>query len=396
MTVIYDLPEPENNALTRSKALTQCIQQEIDKQQGYISFATFMELALYHPTLGYYNADTFQLGKQGDFITAPEISTLFTKCFAKQIQQMSAHLKINNILELGAGTGRFAKDLLEELTKQNCTPNHYYIYEASIMLRKKQRLFFQTHYPQFLAHMTWLDTLPTDFTGIIIANEVLDALPIHCFQLDEDTIKERCVYWENNSFHWKHCSPTSSALAEQATTLRDTYKLENGYGSEIGLYMQNYIQQLAQALTEGFILFADYGYGQREYYHHYRKKGTLTCFYQHRHHDNPLWLPGLQDITAHVDFTRVIEIAAEFGCSLTGYTSQAAFLLACGLMDFAAEDEKNLDATDAFKLHHAIKLLTLPTEMGERVKIMGLSKNIEIDDKTPFIGFQFQDRRRDL
>jgi SAM-dependent MidA family methyltransferase len=392
MTTIYDLPEANNQALARSKALTRCIQQEIDKHQGSISFATFMELALYHPTLGYYNAETFTLGKHGDFTTAPEISSLFTKCFARQITQIRPQISIYQILELGAGTGRFAKDLLDELNKQNCLPTHYFIYEISPVLRQQQQAFFQTHSPAYFKLITWLDQLPTEFTGIMIANEVLDAIPTHCFYLSPHAVQERCIEWKNNAFNWIMSTPTSTLLNEQACVLRDSYALQSGYSSEINLNMQNYVQQLAQILSQGIILFADYGYGQREYYHPERKQGTLTCFYKHRHHDNPLLLPGLQDITTHVDFTRVIEIAAEAGCTLAGYTSQSAFLLACGLLDFAAEEEKNANETVLLELHQAIKLLTLPTEMGERIKFMALSKYLDI----PLLGFQFQDRRRDL
>jgi len=392
MTTIYDLPKPGHVALKRSRALSECIRQEIAKQHGVISFATFMELALYHPTLGFYNADTFTLGKHGDFTTAPEISPLFAKCFAKQIQQISNNLSSNNILELGAGTGRFANDLLSELDQNGCLPQHYYIYEISHGLRKKQQEFLRSACPHFFSRITWLDVLPVNFIGTIIANEVLDALPVHCFHIEDATVKERCIRIEKDEFTWQLEPPTTETLANEILKMRDHYALSSGYDSEINLYIHEFIPCIANALTQGIILFADYGYGQREYYHPERRQGTLTCFYQHRRHNNPLLLPGLQDITTHVDFTRVIEIAADTGCSLAGFTSQSAFLLACGLMNIAADEEKHLSPINEFRLHHAIKLLTMPTEMGERIKIMALSKNIEL----PLLGFHLQDRRRDL
>jgi len=396
MTTIYDLPKPEESALAQSKALTRCIQQEIAKNDGVISFAAFMELSLYHPTLGYYNANTFTLGEKGDFTTAPEISPLFAQCFAKQIQQIFPHLDAKNILELGAGTGQFAVDLLQALKGLNCLPEFYYIYEISMGLRKKQQEYLRSACPDYFSRIVWLDHLPTHFIGCIIANEVLDALPTNCFRIENHEVMERCVKWENNTFTWETRSPFTPQFSHKVAEIRDLYHLSNGYESEINLQIQSFIKTLAKKIEQGIILFADYGYGQREYYHPERRQGTLTCFYQHKRHNNPLILPGLQDITAHVDFTNIIENAANFGCQLEGYTSQAAFLLACGLMELAAKQEKKLSSLDEIKLHHAIKLLTLPTEMGERIKIMALSKGLNKNEEFSLMGFNLHDRRRDL
>lgn len=382
MTTIYEHP--------RSKNLSDCIRQEIHKQNKAIPFASFMELALYHPKFGYYNADTFTLGEHGDFTTAPEISFLFAKCLARQIQQISSFLSQNNILELGAGTGRLAGDLLREL---EYLPEHYYIYEISGELRKKQENYLRSACPDFFPRIIWLDKLPENFTGTIIANEVLDALPFHCLKIDKNSIKERCVNWDGGKFIWELCEPSSQELLTHAETLKDLYSLSEGYEFEINLSMNGMIQTLAQSLNQGVVLFADYGYGQREYYHPQRKQGTLSCFYQHKHHNDPLIMPGLQDITAHVDFTSVIDKAADCGFSLAGYTTQAAFLLACGLTSLITEEEKNLSPAEELKLHHAVKLLTLPTEMGEVIKFMALSKGL---NDLKLLGFTLQDRRREL
>jgi len=375
----------------KTNALINGIRQTIDKAGGHISFARFMELALYHPERGYYNADDFTLGKQGDFTTAPEVSPLFAQCLATQFLQINNHLNANSFLELGAGTGRFALDLLLTLETLDYLPAHYYIYEMNARLRQKQQALLKNQCPHLFSRCVWLDQLPKNFVGVIFANEVLDALPVHCFRIDRDNIKERSVTWQQDQLTWQITSP-SLELAREVEPLRDLYALRAGYESEVNLQLPAFIQTVANALTQGVILFADYGYGQREYYHPERSHGTLTCFYRHTRHNNPFVHVGSQDMTAHVDFTRVIESAIENDCKLMGYTSQAAFLLACGLMDFAREAEKNLNPTDQFHLHQGIKMLTLPTEMGERIKVMALGKNIEL----PLLGFSLQDRRRDL
>lgn len=392
MTTHYDLPEPGNLDLMRSAALSECIRQDIDKQGGVISFSTFMALALYHPQFGYYCRPDFNLGQHGDFTTAPEISPLFAQCFAKQCVQIADHLNDSNILELGAGTGRFAHDLLKQLARLHALPQHYYIYEISLALRQKQQAFLQANYPDYFPHITWLHELPSAFTGTIIANEVLDALPVTCFTVQENGIKERCVAVGKEGFIWQEHEPLTPELAEQATRRRDLYSLTKGYESEVNLEVPRLIHTLAKLLTHGVILLADYGYGQAEYYRPERRRGSLTCFYQHRRHDNPLILPGLQDMTAHVDFTSAIEEAASHGCTLLGYTTQVAFLLATGLLQLAEEQEKNLSPLEVVNAHTAIKLLTLPSEMGERIKIMGLGKGVTLS----LLGFSLQDRRRDL
>lgn len=390
MVTHYDLPEPGNESIKRSDALSEIIRGEI-MPTGYISFARFMELALYHPTLGYYNSPQFSIGKQGDFTTAPEISPLFAECFAQQTAQIFEHLPHKNVLELGAGTGRLAHDLLLQLDRLGMLPEHYYIYEISPKLQEKQQQFLRKNCA-FFSRIQWIQTLPENFMGVIIANEVLDALPVHCFHIEKNEVKERCVSWENNQFHWISTDPTSKFFLEKVENIRDLYQLPDGYESEINLNLFAFIPSIVNCLKQGVVLFADYGYGQREYYRHERKRGTLSCFYQHRTHDNPLILPGLQDITAHVDFTSVIEIAAENGCILAGYTTQAAFLFGSELVNIAKEKELSLSPAEEVNFHHAIKLLTLPTEMGERIKIMGLAKNLELT----LMGFGLEDRSRDL
>ncbi len=367
------------------------IRKEIEANNGSISFDRFMELALYHSEQGYYCSENFMLGKEGDFITAPHISPLFAQCVAHQAIQVFPHLQQKNILELGAGLGQFACDFLNELNQQQSLPSHYYIYEISHRLRKKQQNLLQTKCPALYSRCIWLEKLPENFSGLVIANEVLDAFPVHTFRVENNSIKERCVAYEKDEFVWKLREPTS-LLAEKAEAIRKQYHLENGYESEINLRLPTFMEELGRGFTQGLILFIDYGYGEEEYYHPERSHGSLTCFYQHKHHANPLICPGLQDITAHVNFTALIENAAANNFELAGFTTQAGFLFSLGLMDFVYAAEQQLSETDKFALHQAVKQLTMPTEMGERIKVMALSKGLDLD----LPAFSLQDRRRDL
>lgn len=370
--------------------LANIIREKIAANGGTLSFASFMELALYHPA-GYYFADDFQLGHEGDFTTAPEISPLFARCFANQCLQITKQINVSDILEIGAGSGAFACELLRSLAATGSPPDHYYIFDISPTLRKKQRDYLLAYCAQLIDRVIWLDKLPTHFSGTIIANEVLDALPVHCLQIQNNTVYERVVVVENEGFNWT-LQPATGSLLVAAEQLLNDCTLADGYQFEINLGLNDFIQSLANSLSSGVILLADYGYGRREYYHPERRNGTLSCFYQHRLHNNPLLLPGKQDITAHVDFTAVAEAAVAAGLEVIGFTTQSAFLLANGLMELAEQEESLLSESERFKLHQAIKTLTLPTEMGDVIKIMGLVKGQE-----PVLsGFALLNRLRDL
>lgn len=393
MTTPNFFPQPNTTEIVRSLSLINCIRDAMLEKNGIITFAEFMSLALYHPQYGYYNSPDFALGKSGDFTTAPEISPLFAKCLARQCAQILEDVSFADILELGAGSGKLACDLLIELEHLEKLPIHYYIYEISPVLRTKQQDFLQRHCPQLISRIIWLEKLPEHFNGIVIANEVLDALPVNRFRIDGGEIKECGVSWNGQLFNWQ-VMPPSSKLQTVAKLLHLELALQDQYESEIHLALRDYIATLATMLQRGVMLFIDYGYGQREYYHPERTQGTLTCFYKHHRHADPFAFPGLQDITAHVNFTSVIDVAHDYGCDLLGFTTQAAFLFSCGLMDLASIEEKNIgaNAKEEFALHQAIKLLTLPTEMGEVIKVMALGKQINF----PLLGFSHQDRRRDL
>jgi SAM-dependent MidA family methyltransferase len=384
------LPTPGSSAYVHSNKLIQFIRHEISQADEAISFARFMELVLYAPGLGYYSAGQPKLGKEGDFVTAPEISPLFAQCVAQQCQQVLPELgKKAAILELGAGSGVFAKDLLLELEKLNSLPEHYFILEISAELRHRQEKLLFTHCPHLLPRIVWLNAFPgIAINGIIIANEVLDALPVHCFQIHKTGLKERCVTWQEDHFTWQLRPPTTPELTQRVESLQQNTILPENYKSELRLMLPAWINSLATILEKGIILLFDYGYGETEYYHPARSMGTLMCYYQHYKHDDPFKLIGLQDITAHVDFTSIIESASNAHCALAGYTTQAAFLLACGLLELV----KNTSPLAQFQQGQDIKKLIFPAQMGELIKVMAISKNYA----KPLCGFPLPDRRRDL
>lgn len=390
MTHIDDLPKPLDPDLAKASFLTNHLKAAITKS-GAISFSEFMQQALYHPNLGFYNDPQFELGSFGHFITAPLISPLFAKCLAKEISSILPQ-KVYTILEIGAGTGQLASDLIHELTQQKCLPKAYLIHEISPSLSHKQKTLLQKKQASFFDRFHWIDEIKNLENVIVIANEVLDAISFDCFQIENDVIKERCVSFSNNQFHFENKHPRSNALMQDVKRLRKQFKLPDGYQSESHLKRKKWMASLSRQIKSGIIFLIDYGYGAREYYHPERVQGTLACFYKHHYHVNPFLYPGLQDISAHVNFTDVIETAHENDWELLGFTTQAAFLLSLGLLEEANNLEQALSTPEQFQLHQAIKSLTFPTEMGETIKVMALAKNIG----PKLQGFQLKDRRRDL
>ncbi len=371
------LPFPDTFAQAYSDRLTVQIAEEI-RQLGPIPFERYMSLALYAPGLGYYSAGSQKLGTSGDFVTAPEISPLFSQCVARQCIQVLSELSSGHIFELGAGSGKMALDVLQALEREDRLPLHYYILEVSADLRDRQRRLFQEKAPQYLSCVTWLDRLPSQpMDGVIIANEVMDAMPVHKFKI-ENTIKEYYVDFMEGEFIWHVDEPSTKELVECVGRLNTAF--ESGYESEINLQLPSWIRSLSNCLQRGLILLMDYGFPRHEYYHPDRRQGTVMCHYRHRAHADPLVLTGLQDITAHVDFTCVAEAAKQSDLDVVGFTHQAAFLLNCGLIDLAPPAE---DVVIAFRTAQEIKRLTLPSEMGELFKMIALVRGIDM----PLIGF---------
>lgn len=370
------LPSPTAEAMVHSQKLLALIEDEI-RQHGPISFARYMELALYAPGLGYYSAGSQKFGQAGDFVTAPEISSFFSRCLARQCQQVLANLKQGDLLELGAGSGVMAADILQELEATQTLPEHYYILEVSADLKQRQQQLLKEKIPQLFDRIIWLDSL-TNFhmQGVIIANEVLDAMPIHKFKIDKG-IKEYYVAIKNNELVWQ-LDQADPFLEKKIKSLG--IELTEGYESEINLMLNAWITSLSDTLKQGLILLVDYGFMREEFYHPDRDRGTLMCHYRHHAHDDPLFLPGLQDITAHVDFTAVADAAEACALSVSGYTNQANFLLNCGLSELVQMSE---DPSEQLRLSQQLKTLLMPSEMGEIFKAMALTRDLEI----PLMGF---------
>jgi len=380
------LSSPDPEALAHSERLRRLILQDIAQQGGWIPFSRFMELALYAPGLGYYTAGARKFGKEGDFVTAPEISPLFGRTLARQVVEIMAH-SAPCIVELGAGSGKLAADMLLELERLGSLPKRYSILEVSADLRERQQAFLRERAPHLQARMNWLDELPDSISGAVVGNEVLDALPVHLVRWSGGDIFERGVSKEAESFVWHDRLAQTPALLQVAQRIR----VPDGYQSEISLAACGLVRSLCERLQQGALLFMDYGFGAGEYYHPQRTQGTLMCHYRHHAHDDPFFLTGLQDITAHVDFSSIAESAADSGAQLLGYTSQAHFLINNDitqlLQEVAPENLRNYLPRST-----QLQKLTSPAEMGELFKVIALGKGME----SPLSGFARGDLSRTL
>jgi SAM-dependent MidA family methyltransferase len=379
----HALPPPTAEEQAHSARLQQRLREEIAACGGSISFARFMELALYAPGLGYYAAGKHKFGAPGDFITAPEIGSLFARCLARPCRSILAQLGGGDILEAGAGSGALAADLLLELEALDRLPERYLILELSDELRDRQAETLRCKAPHLLKHIRWLDTLPGSFRGMVLANELLDAMPVERFRITKDDVQQLHVAWENDRFVWRE------KQADEAIWRRiEPLALPPGYTSEINLQAEAWVRSVADILKQGVMLLVDYGFPRAEFYHPQRSDGTLMCHYRHRAHDDPLTLIGLQDITAHVDFTAIAEAGTGTGVSLLGYTSQAAFLIGCGLEQLMSVSDPE-DVRTHLGLTQQVKKLTSPHEMGELYKVIALGRGV----REPFPGFAGHDRR---
>lgn len=378
------LPAPSAEAVQHSTQLCELIRRDITANGGWISFARYMELALYAPSLGYYTAGAHKFGEAGDFITAPELSPLFGRTVARQVAEIMAH-SAPHILELGAGSGKLAADMLAELEQLGCLPDSYSILEVSADLRERQQTLIRERLPHLFNRVHWLNTLPAKFSGAIVANEVLDALPVYLVHWQDSSITERGVALSDNNFVWQERAISNPNLLEATQKI----SVPDGYVSEICLAAHGLINSLAQRLEQGAMVFIDYGFGTREFYHPQRDKGTLMCHYRHHAHDDPFFLPGLQDITAHVNFTDIAECGIDAGLELMGYTSQAFFLINCGITELLKNTSPE-NLRDYLPLSAQLQKLTSPAEMGELFKVIALGKNMA----NPLCGFARGDLSR--
>jgi SAM-dependent MidA family methyltransferase len=377
------LPRPDSAAAAHSEKLTALIQQEIAALGGWISFARFMELALYAPALGYYTAGAHKLGAAGDFITAPELSHLFGRTLARQVAQIMAG-SAPLVLELGAGSGKLAADMLAELDALGSLPERYYILEVSADLRARQQARLQPHWQD---RVVWLDALPETFSGAMVANEVLDALPVHLVEWRENDVQERGVAMDETWFIWQTRDIADPDLLAAAQAIAAPAP----YLSEICLAARGLVHSLATRLQQGAMVWIDYGFGAREYYHPQRRSGTLMCHCRHHAHDNPFLFIGLQDLTAHVNFTDIAECGIQAGLEFLGYTNQAFFLINCGITDLLNQTSPEA-IRDYAPLSAQLQKLTSPAEMGELFKVIALGKNLA----EPLIGFTRGEMSRSL
>jgi len=370
--------------------MRQHLATEIRAADGALPFDRFMETALYAPGLGYYVNGRRKFGEAGDFVTAPELSPLFSRCVARQLGQCLDLVGGGSVLEVGAGSGRMAADTLAELGALHRLPQNYLILELSPSLRQLQRETLAASVPQLLPRVAWLQDLPeSGFRGVVIGNELLDAMPVQRFRRWRGGWQELSVAGDAGGMHDRWTAIRSPGLAGALAALwPDDASVKEGYSSELNLRLAPWLRAVAERMQRGYLLLIDYGYSRDEYYHPQRSQGTLICHFRHRAHADPYLLPGLQDITANVDFSALATAASDAGFSLAGFTTQAHFLIDSGLQELLAASDP-ADVKRHFERMQGVKKLTLPSEMGERFKVMALAR-----DAPPVLsGFRSKDLR---
>jgi SAM-dependent MidA family methyltransferase len=396
-----ELPEPSADARAASEALTQVIAAEIAARGGWMSFARYMELAMYAPGLGYYSGGSHKFGayhEGGDFLTAPELTPLYAQALARQVAQILA-ASSPLVMEAGAGSGKLAADLLPALDALGCAPTRYQILELSGELRARQQATLTEHAPRFIDRVEWLDELPERYSGCLIGNEVLDAMPTHALRWEDDDdgegpeprVLERGVGLSDGRLVVAE-QPAHGSLLAAASAL----PVAPPYRGEISLAARAWVSELARRLERGAMLLIDYGLPRHELYHPLRDGGTLRCHYRHRVHEDPFWFPGLSDITSHVDFTAVAEAGFDAGLEVLGYTTQANFLINCGIGELLLQGRVGAGDTAAddgvsladLRARGAVNVLISPNEMGELFKVIALGRGVP----GPLVGFGRGDR----
>ncbi|HLX81835.1 MAG TPA: SAM-dependent methyltransferase, partial [Burkholderiales bacterium] len=362
-------------ALAASRALLDRIGAELGASANWISFARYMELALYEPGLGYYASGARKLGAGGDFVTAPELSPLFGRTLVRQVGQLLQPGEA--ILEFGAGSGMLAETLLGELS---CP---YFIVETSPELRQRQE-------QRLGGGARWLERLPERFRGVMIANEVVDAMPVHALAWTGAGILERGVCANEDQLAWSD-RPANGLVLSHSKELAIEVPPSGRYESELALFARAWMRSLGRFLERGAVLVIDYGFPAREYFHPQRSMGTLACHYRHHVHGDPFYLPGLQDVTAHVDFSALARAAVDAGLEVLGYANQAQFLVNCGITDLLT-GENPADAKRYLPAASAAQKLLHPSEMGELFKVLAVGRGVD----RPLTGFSSGDRSQAL
>jgi SAM-dependent MidA family methyltransferase len=369
------LPAPDSDALAASHALQNIIAAEIAGEGGAIAFSRFMELALYAPGLGYYSGGAAKLGQAGDFTTAPEITPLFGAALAQAAAAIIAQ-SAPHILEFGAGTGKLAHDVLTALQQAGVAVESYSIVELSGELRARQQEALRA-FPQ----VRWLDALPESFSGVVLANEVLDAMPVELVKKTDGGWRRVMVTIEGGAFAFADAEPDAALSAHIARQVPDAGDLPAGYVTEVHPVAGGFMASLARMLAagKGAAMLFDYGFPAHEYYLWQRDAGTLMCHYRHHSHTDPFYLPGLQDITAHVDFTAMALAAQDNGAEVLGYMNQAAFLLGAGIGELLLRTSPDEPAR-YLPQSNAVQKLLSPAEMGELFKVLIVGKDVALPD----------------
>lgn len=370
-----ELPSPDPQALAASRALLERIDAELAAAGNWMPFERYMELALHAPGLGYYASGARKFGAGGDFVTAPELSPLFGRALARQIAQILGAGEA--VLEFGAGSGALAATLLAELS---CP---YFILETSTELRERQQQRLGTQ-------VRWIERLPQDFRGVMLANEVVDAMPVHALAWTRAGVLERGVCANEGQLAWSDRAAQGALLAA-AEQIEIAIPPSGRYESELALLARAWMRSLGRFLERGAILVIDYGFPAREFFHPQRSMGTLACHYRHRVHGDPFLLPGLQDLTAHVDFSALARAAAEAGLQLLGYAHQAQFLVNCGITELLARQDP-ADTARYLPAASAAQKLLSPSEMGELFKVLAAGRGVTV----PLLGFASGDRSHAL
>jgi SAM-dependent MidA family methyltransferase len=375
-SVRVDLPEPSAEQRAHSERLAMLIRDEIGKAGGALDFERYMELALYAPGLGYYSAGAAKFGAAGDFVTAPELGFVFARCLARAL---APPLRGTNgdVLELGPGSGALAAELLLELEQLDALPQCYRLLERSADLRERQRATLAQRCAHLLDRCEWLDAPPAhSWRGVLVANEVVDALPVRLFTLRDEGTFARAVALDGDRFVWREVAADQALADALARTLGSHLReLPRPYSSEISALLPAWFAEVTRTLVEGEVWFIDYGFDRASYYAPARREGTLRCHYRHRAHNDPLILPGLQDITAWVNFDALSEAGAACGLKTGAQVTQSRFLIEHGLDEvFAYAYSQATDEAARYRLAQEVKRLTLPGEMGDSFKLLLLQR----------------------
>ncbi len=377
------LPQPPIELTAHSLRLSARIRDEIAASGGAIGFDRYFELCQYAPGLGYYSAGLRKFGAGGDFVTAPGLGDVFARCIALTLAPMLREMPEASILEVGCGTGAMAADILRALKNLATLPKHYWLLERSADLRQRQHETLAKQVPELLGLVKWLDAPPSaPWQGIVLGNEIVDALPTQRFEISADGARELCVCNAGSGFEYTLGAPLPGILTRLGADLLAALPL--GYRSEIQPQLDSWLADLTASMQQGLVLLFDYGYSRHEFYLPERSTGTLVCHYQQRMFDAPFWYPGLVDLSSSVEFTALAEAGASCGLELAAYMSQADFLIYGAL----AQVLENLNAVSErarLALTRQVRVLTLPGEMGERIKLMAFARELPEFARAPVL-----------